>query len=264
MKLEILLSCMNQTDASLIESSKITGDAIVINQCDRNDFSEFKTENGLVKFFSTTERGLTKSRNMAIKKSTADICLLCDDDEVFVDNYSDIITNTYKKITSADVIIFKMSNYPPSFKDKITRLKFPKTMKVSSWQISFRRESLLKHGIEFDTLLGAGSGNGAEEELKFLLDCEKKGLKIYYAPEVIASVGQTKSTWFKGFDEEFFENRGATTRYILGFVVSSLYAFYYVLSKRNLYKGNISSSRALRFIFKGIFENRISKQKERT
>ncbi len=264
MTLEILLSCMNQTDDSLISSSKITGDAVIINQCDHTDYTEFKTNNGLAKVFSTTERGLTKSRNMAIEKSTADICLLCDDDEVFVDNYSEIITNTYKKLPFADIVVFKMSNYPPSFKDEITRLKFPKTMKVSSWQISFRRENLLKADVKFDTLLGAGSGNGAEEELKFLLDCQKKGLKIYYVPEVIASVGQTKSTWFKGFNEEFFENRGATTRYILGFFVSSLYAFYYVLTKRSLYKNNISTGRALRFIFKGIFKNRISKQKERT
>ncbi len=264
MKLDILLSCMNQTDASLIETSKITGDAIVINQCDRIDYSEFKTKNGIAKVFSTNERGLTKSRNMATKKSTADICLLCDDDEVFVEDYSKIITDTYKKLPTADVIIFKMANRPPSFKDKITRLRFPKTMKVSSWQISFKRESLIKAQIQFDELLGAGSGNGAEEELKFLLDCEKKGLKIYYVPEIIASVGQTQSTWFNGFDELFFENRGATTRYILGPVVSTLYAFYYVLAKRNLYKKDVSPSRALYCILKGIAKNKIAKQKSKT
>lgn len=263
MKLQILLSCMNQTDNSLIHTSKITGDAIVINQCDRTDYCEYKTKNGTVKFFSTIERGLTKSRNMAIEKSTGDICLLCDDDEIFVENYYNVITNTYKKLSDADVIIFKMANRPPSFEDKIIRLKFPKTLKVSSWQISFKRESILKSGVKFDPLLGAGSGNGAEEELKFLCDCEKKGLKIYYAPEIIASVGQTESTWFSGFDEVFFENRGATTRYILGPVISTLYAFYYVLKKRNLYKNDISSLKALRCILKGIVENRISKQKER-
>ncbi len=261
MKLDILLSCMNQTDNSLIEASKITGDAIVINQCDRNDCCQIKTEKGTVKVFSTNERGLTKSRNTAIEKSNADICLLCDDDEVFVENYYEIITDAYKKLPTADVVIFKMANRPPSFKDKVIRLKFPKTMKVSSWQISFRRESLIKAQVFFDELLGAGSGNGAEEELKFLLDCQKKGLKIYYVPEVIASVGQTQSTWFKGFDERFFENRGATTRYILGPVVSTVYAFYYVLAKRNLYKKDISPIRALYCILKGIVKNKIAKQK---
>lgn len=264
MKLDILLSCMHQTDDSLIHSSKITGDAVVINQCDKNDFTEYKTQNGTVKFFSTTDRGLTKSRNEAIEKSNADVCLLCDDDEVFVDDYDSKIINAYKNLPLADVIIFKMANRSPSFKDKVIRLKFPKTMKVSSWQISFKRESLLKTGVRFDLFLGAGSGNGAEEELKFLLDCQRSGLKIYYVPEVIASVAQTQSTWFKGFSEEFFENRGTTTRYILGPVISTLYAVYYAIFKYKLYKNDISFFKALGSTLKGIRKNKIAKQKERT
>lgn len=261
MKLEILLSCMHQSDGSLIEKSNITGDAVVINQCDKNDYFELKTQNGVAKFFSTTERGLTKSRNLAIEKSSADLCLLCDDDEVFVENYADKIINSYKKLPFADVIIFKMANRKPSFDDKIIKLKFPKTMKVSSWQISFKRDSLKKANVCFDTLLGAGSGNGAEEELKFLCDCEKAGLKIYYVPEVIASVGQTESTWFNGFDSTFFENRGATTRYILGLWLSLLYAVYYIIAKRNMYKKDISPKAAFGSILKGIKENKITKQK---
>lgn len=263
MKLEILLSCMHQTDSILIEKSKITGDVIVINQCDQNGYLEAETKLGKAKIFSTTERGLTKSRNMAIEKSTADICLLCDDDEIFQEDYIEKIVTSYKKLPTADVIIFKMANRKPSFEDKIMRLRFPKTMKVSSWQISFKRESLLKADVKFDILLGAGSGNGAEEELKFLRDCEKKRLEIYYVPEVIASVAQTESTWFKGFGETFFENRGATTRYILGPVLSTLYAFYYVITKRSMFKRDISVIKALRCILKGIKDNKISKQKER-
>jgi len=261
MKLEILLSCMNQKDVSLVEKSKITGHVVVINQCDKNGYLEQETKNGVARVFSTTERGLTKSRNMAIQNSDADICLLCDDDEVFVDAYAEKITNSYKKLPSTDVIIFKMANRKPSFDDKVLRLKFPRTMKVSSWQISFKRESIQSKGIQFDPLLGAGTGNGAEEELKFLCDCEKAGLKIYYVPEVIASVGQTQSTWFNGFDATFFENRGATTRYILGFWLSLLYAFYYVFAKRNMYKQDISTRSALAHILKGIKNNKITKQK---
>ncbi len=261
MKLEILLSCMNQTDTRLIKQSNIKGDAVVINQCDKEGYVEQKTKNGLVRVFSTTDRGLTKSRNMAIEKSEADICLLCDDDEVFVEDYEEKIIKSYESLPFADVIVFKMINRKPSFEDKTMRLRFPKTMKVSSWQISFRRENLKKADVQFDTLLGAGSGNGAEEELKFLLDCEKKGLKIYYVPEEIASVGQTKSTWFSGFDATFFENRGATTRYILGLWLSLLYAVYYVLKKRDEYKENVSTKDAFFYTLKGIKDNKITKQK---
>lgn len=260
MELEVLMSCMHQNDAALVSASQLTGNVVMINQCDKEGYGEYPTANGAVRMFSTTERGLTKSRNMAIRNAKADICLICDDDEKFVPEYEQVILNAYQKNPQADIIIFKMENRPPSFPDRLMRLKFPKTMKVSSWQISFRREKLIEANIAFDELMGAGSGNGAEEELKFLWDCQRAGLEIWYVPEVIASVAQECSTWFKGFDETFFENRGATTRYVMGIGLASLYAIYYAVRKRKMYSGTVSVSKALRATFRGIRENRISHQ----
>lgn len=260
MIIEILMSCMHQQDDGLIRASGITGSATVINQCDRESVDEYPTAKGLARVYSTCQRGLTKSRNMAIEKSDADICMLCDDDEVFAEDYEEKIRRAYEGLPQADVIIFKMSNRKPSFADEIMELRFPKTMKVSSWQISFRRASLLKSGVRFDELLGAGTGNGAEEELKFLRDCEKAGLRIWYVPEVIASVAQTESTWFRGFDEVFFENRGATTRYILGWPLAAAYGVYYVARKRDMYREQIAPAAALKAIFRGIRKNKIGKQ----
>lgn len=260
MTLEVLVSCMHQEDGTLLGRSRISGDAVVINQCNWEDYREYSTAHGIGRMFSTRQRGLTKSRNMAVQNARADVCLLCDDDEVFVPNYEQKVLSAYETLPQADVIILKMVNRPPSFPDRIMPLRFPKTMKVSSWQISFRRQRLLDSGVRFDELLGAGTGNGAEEELKFLLDCEKAGLKIYYVPTEIASVGQEQSTWFSGFTETFFENRGATTRYILGFVPAAAYAVYYVVRKKNRYKGQITPRKALSATFRGIRENKITKQ----
>ena len=79
-------------------------------------------------------------------------------------------------------------------------------------------------------------------------------------PEEIASVAQTESTWFKGFDESFFYNRGATTRYILGWPLAVAYGIYYVIKKRPMYTGDISPKKAFSAICRGIRENRIGKQ----
>lgn len=260
MTLEILMSCMHQGDDKLIHKSGLTGDVTVINQCDREEKCEFPTSGGRAKMYCTTQRGLTRSRNMAIEKSCADICMLCDDDEIFVVDYEEKILKAYEDLPQADVVIFKMINRPASFPDQIMKLKFPKIMKVSSWQISFRRERLLKSGVRFDELLGAGTGNGAEEELKFLLDCQRAGLRIFYVPTQIASVGQTESTWFEGFTEQFFINRGATTRYILGWPLAALYAVYYVIRKKSMYASKITPCRAMKAIFRGMKENKITKQ----
>lgn len=250
---------MNQQDSTLVHTSRLTGNVLMVNQCQR----EADVTQGPVRMLSTTQRGLTRSRNMAIRNATADICLLCDDDEKFVDGYEQAILSAYAQLPQADVIIFKMKNRPASFDDRIQRLRFPKIMKVSSWQISFRREQLLRSGVFFDEHLGAGTGNGGEEELKFLLDCQKAGLKIYYVPVEIASVAQTESTWFHGFDAKFFENRGATTRYILGATLAGAYGIYYVLRKRGMYAGDIAPQDALKATFRGIRENKITKQIQR-
>ncbi len=260
MKLEVLLSCMHQQDDTLVRRSGLTGDVVMVNQCDREEYREYPTSNGKNRMFSTTQRGLTRSRNFAICQAKADVCLLCDDDEVFVPDYESAILGAYESLPKADVIIFKMVNRPASFSDKPQRLRFPGIMKVSSWQISFRRDSLLRSGVRFDELLGAGTGNGAEEELKFLLDCQKAGLAIFYVPVPIASVAQEESTWFSGFDRAFFENRGATTRYILGPVPAAVYGVYYVVRKQPLYRGAITPKQALFATFQGIRENKIGKQ----
>ena len=254
------MSCMHQRDDTLVRKSRITGDVLVVNQCGHNGLQEFETPQGRAKMIFTTDRGLTKSRNMAIDASRADVCLLCDDDEVFVPGYEKTILSAYEELPQADVIIFKMVNWPAAFEDKAMELKFPKTMKVCSWQISFRRQRLLEKGVRFDELLGAGSGNGAEEELKFLLDCQRAGLKIWYVPREIATVAQAQSTWFEGFTEKFFEDRGATTRYILGAGVASVYAVYYALKKKKQHKYPLPVGKALAATFRGIREDKITKQ----
>ncbi len=260
MKLDILLSCMNRSDAQILEDSAITGSAVVVNQCGHDGVREM----GKVRWVDSSATGLTRSRNLAMQLSDADVCLLCDDDERFVPDYEAKILSAYESCPQADVIIFKMVGRKPSFRDKVMRLRFPLTLKVSSWQISFRREKLLQSGVRFDELLGAGSGNGAEEELKFLTDCEKAGLQIWYVPTEIASVAQTDSTWFRGFTDRFFYDRGVTTRYILGLPMAAVYAVYYVVRKFPEYRGQIAPLTALKAIFRGIRENKIAKKSENT
>ena len=262
MKLELLLSCMHQKDDSLVHNSGITGDVLVINQCDREGDRSYLTKHGTARIISTKARGLTKSRNQAIETSDADICLLCDDDESFVADYEKRILHAYRKVPDADLIIFKMCNQPTPFRDQIRELRFPWIMSVSSWQISFRRESLMRTGVRFDELLGAGTGNGAEEELKFLMDCRRAGMKIVYVPTEIASVWQTESTWFDGFTRQFFINRGATTRYILGAVPALLYGVYYVIKNHPKYRDNMTPLQAMGALITGIRENKVSRQRK--
>lgn len=261
-KTEILLSCMFLSDSKeMIKRSHITSDTVIINQCDEENYKEENICNALLRTFSVTDRGLTKSRNLAILKSQADICIICDDDEIFNEGYEKAVSSAYDALPDADIIIFDMVDRPLKWGNSIKRLGYIDLMSVSSWQITFRREKLLASGVLFDENMGAGSGNGAEEEFRFLTQCRKAKLRIYHYPFRLASVAQTQSTWFKGFDEEFFVNRGNTTRYIMGLPLSVLYAAYYAFAKRKQLSG-MSMLRAFSYTVKGIKENRLTKLKK--
>lgn len=248
MKFEILLSCMNQKDVLIVRKSNINCNVIVVNQCDKDEFVNYEN----IKIINSKEKGLSKSRNLAIKNSNADICLISDDDEVFVDDVEKKIVKAYEDNPEADIIIFKVLNVKNNLGNKKKKLNIFDLLKVSSVQISFKKEKI-EGKIKFDEKLGSGTENGAGEENDFLFKCLKKKLKIYYIPIEIAKLNTVQSTWFDGYNEKYFYNRGRTTRYIFGFWFAFVYAIYFVIFKHKVYKKDISFLKALKNIMKGIF-----------
>lgn len=256
MKFQVILSCMHNKDFSIIERSGLGNvNTLVINQCDTN--ADYKVEEGIHTMIYTATRGLSVSRNMAIDNSDADICLVSDDDEFFVPDLEKLVVDAYEKFPQADLIVFRMVNRSTKLGDKPKKLSKLELLRVSSWQISFKLASV-KGKVAFDTNLGAGTKNGAGEENKFLLDCYRAGLSIYYVPIKIAAVAQESSTWFHGYDRRFFFNRGKTTRYILGLPLSLLYAVHYLVTKRRRYTKDISVKIAAKELFRGIFAKGIN------
>lgn len=274
MNLEVLISCMNQQDMRIAEQTGIQTDALIVNQCPQAERSDdasldcnaLEVQNGSrgnIRMLNTNTRGLSKSRNLAIRHAVGDVCLLCDDDEQLDSSYEDNILKAYEALPDADIICFRISNQPSRLKQETQRLTKWTAMRIASWQITFRRESILDSGIRFDEDMGAGTGNGGGEEVKFLRDCIKAGLKAYYVPESIGTVAQTESTWFKGFDRDFFYKRGITNRYMLGLPLSILYAAYYTLVKKELYKDYVTPWQSFKYTLDGIIANDIGRKKER-
>ena len=258
MKLQVLMATMHQKDFSNITASNLDAvSTIVVNQCN----SEKTEHNGNSVMIYTQDRGLSKSRNLAIKNANADICLICDDDENFFDSMESDIIKAYETILDADIIIFDIANYHKSIKKTAHRLKKMELLKISSVQISFRLSSV-KDKINFDENLGAGTINGFSEENKFLFTCLKNGLKIYYVPCDIGILRESESTWFKGYDEKYFFRRGKVTRYTLGLPLAFLYGLYFVVLKRKLYLGQLSLFKALKYLVKGVFCKDINKDLE--
>ena len=259
MKVENLISCMHQKDTSIAFRSNIKSDCIIVNQCDINTISEHAYTNEAnelhcVKVISTTERGLSRSRNMAIKNATGDICIIMDDDEILEKDYVETVTKAYIDYPDADVIAFKVRNSEKNYASKPKKLNRLGVLKVASYEITFKRQSIIDKQISFDVEMGSGTGHGGGEENAFLYSCLKKGLKIRYVPQYISSLNPNSgSQWFKGFTPRFFLDRGWATARYMGKPLAVLYAIYYVVRKHNMYSADCSFKKALTQTIKGIF-----------
>lgn len=213
MRLEVLVSTMHQSDKSLIEKMNLKTDAIIINQCNKNEYEEFTIKDKKIKFLSNVQRGLSKSRNQALLYASGDICLIADDDIIYKDDYERTVIDAFKKIPDADIIVFDttMINYKGGIERKCIKKirRAPKYKNYGSVRIAFKRSSFLKNNIWFNILFGAGAKYGSGEETLVIRDAVKKGLKIYEYPANIADVDYSTSTWFNGYDDEYFYNKGA-------------------------------------------------------
>ena len=262
MTFNVLLSCMFQ-DRTIIEKSNIQCDCVVVNQCDKDEREEFKIKGSddceyFITWINTSERGLSRSRNMAIVNSTADICMIADDDQLFDNGISGIALTEYAKQPDSDVLVFGARYKKKQISGKVKTLGFIDLMKVSSVQITFKRESVLGK-VAFDTKLGAGTPNGAGEENKFLLDCRNAGLKMNFTPITLFAMRETDtpSTWLHGFNEDFFYKRGMVARYTYGFWFTVLYLPYYIVSHRK--RLDCSLWKAMHASLGGCFENKLTK-----
>lgn len=256
MKLEVLISCMHQSNFGIVERTRVKSSALVINQSDSNEIAQVNYNGYVVRMFSTIERGLSRSRNMAITNAVGDICLICDDDEVLEDDYVETILSAFDKYAEADILTFKVNSpQKHSYPSKTKKVGYIGAMKTASWQIAFKRKSIVDNNIRFDEKMGSGTGNGCGEENKFLFDCLKKKLKIQYVPYLIASVAQTDSKWFKGYTNIYFYNRGYSNRRLLGLPLAWLYGIYFSIVKYNEYKADNTFWNALRYQLRGVYKN---------
>lgn len=255
MSVQVLISTMNQPkdDYSLLDEMNIQSEAVVINQCDRDEKQVVEYKGYSIVWVDTTERGLSRSRNMAIQNAEAEICLLADDDEVLLPGYLQIIENAFQENTAASVIRFQVEGIEKEFKKypiEKQNIGFLKSMKISSVEIAFRRSAILDNELRFDVLLGAGAEFNHGEENVFMFDCLKKGLKIAYVPTLIAKLHIGNSSWFQGFDEEYFISSGASYT-AMSRDLSWILILQFAVRRYKRYRNEMSFSKAIKYMNKG-------------
>lgn len=219
MRVQVLASVMHEKPVELVKRMQLESDAVVINQCDCLAYEEVTYPKGCARFYSFPDRGVGKSRNEAIMRADGDICLFSDADIVYVPGYAEAIAAEFEKNPKADMILFNVEVEESRKTYHITERKkvhWYNCGRYGAVSFAVRRESLISSGVMFSLLFGGGAKYSAGEDSLFLKEFMDKGYDVYTAPVTIARESAGDSTWFAGYNEKFFVDRGVLYRYLYG------------------------------------------------
>lgn len=213
-EVQVLVACMHQSDDSLYKEMNLQTDAILANQCDEYSYREYKESDGnIVELISTFDRGVGKNRNKALMNARGKYLLCSDQDMVYVDEYERIILDSFAKCPDADIIVFNLeylNRFTPPQKEvaDFRKIHLWNCMRYGTARVAIKRSSLEKHCLSFSTLYGGGAEFSSGEDSLFLRRAFSCGLKMYASPVTIAKVKQEESSWFKGYTDKFFIDKG--------------------------------------------------------
>ncbi|MBA3987018.1 MAG: glycosyltransferase family 2 protein, partial [Flavobacteriales bacterium] len=187
--LEILIATMYRTslyflDAIFAKSGLNDFKILIINQTDENSILESTHLN--IRVINSFEKGLSKSRNLAIRNAKGSICLNVDDDVVFMKGFSEIIVSAFNNID------FPIITFETLTTEGKPYWKYPKeamphnnyvSQKTLSIEIAFKVAVIIKNNLFFDERFGLGAQFEDAENYVFLNDAKKGGLMPYFCPK---------------------------------------------------------------------------------
>lgn len=254
LSIQVLVSTMHQTDFSIVQKMNLKGNALIINQADALRDEEISSNGFTQRMMTMAERGVGRSRNNALLRADADVCLMADDDVRYHDDYLTKIERAFAKYPDADVILFNVPSTNPERQSAHIaadhRVRFYNFMKYPTFQIVFRRESILKANIFFSLLFGGGAKYSCGEDTLFLSDCLRKGLKMIACAETIGVVNHQDSSWFRGYNEKYFYDKGVIYTAISKQLAIPL-MIQFAIRRRSLFKSQMSVYDALKHMYRG-------------
>lgn len=256
MELETLVSSVNQDVEALAGKMNLQTKAIIINQCEKNEYCTYYHREREVRCYSFAERGVGLSRNNALLRSSGDIVLFSDEDIVYEDGYDKKILKAFEENPEADMLLFNMeveSERATYHIEKKHRIFFYNSGRYPTYSFAIRREKLFNANITFSLLFGGGARYSNGEDSLFLMDCLRKKFKIYALPITIGREVPRPSTWFFGYTEKFFYDRGVLYHHLYG-KFKYLMAVRFLVAHKNKMCREIQVKEAFRLMKKGMRE----------
>lgn len=262
MKVELLVSALNQDPKELAEKMHIASDAVIINQCEKDGQEEFFRQGRRIRCFSFAERGVGRSRNHAIEKAEGDICLFADEDICYREGYEQAVLEAFAAYPQADMLLFNVQAAPGRETYHIEnpgRVRFYNSGRYGAVSFGLRRRILEKSGIRFSLLFGGGAKYSNGEDSLFIREILKQGYKVYRVPVDIGREMERPSTWFQGYNDKFFFDRGVLYTFLYGSLAKPM-ALRFLFAHKGLLCKEKSVKEAYELMKKGIKEGRKEKR----
>lgn len=207
----MLISGMNLDTTHVAENMKLEADAIVINQTDSFGFEEYQYNNRNIRVYSFIEKGVGLSRNNALLRADGDIVLFSDEDIVYNEGYAKAVLDAFEANPDIDMIFFNFDvaeDRQTYHIEKKGRIRSYNCGRYPTYSLAVRREVLHKKGITFSLLFGGGAKYSNGEDSLFIKQCIKSGMKALALPVTLGREVPRPSTWFNGYTDKFFYDRG--------------------------------------------------------
>lgn len=188
-----------------------------------------------VLLITSHERGLSRSRELALCHAKAELCLICDDDVVFRPEAIDTIRKSFADNPSVAVMTFRIEGMDGQaikpYKEQEAMVRaIPHAREAGyywSVEIAFRRQMILAAQIQFETRIGLGTNIPTGEDTLFLIHCWERGLPMAHCKQVILSAPQEHSEQQEGYRDWYA--RGVVWPRVYGWSVTRQ-----ILARRHL------------------------------
>lgn len=264
MSVQLLISCVDKNIPELIKKLQLQSPAIIVNQCGEDKEEQLQAAGFPVDIYYRNERGVGRSRNLALSKADKDICLFGDEDIVYVKGYEAQVEAEFAAHPEADGIMFQVEVTPERKtyqNDEWGKVTLWNCGRYPAYSMSFRREKLQKTGVKFSLLFGGGAPYSNGEDSLFIRQVLKAGMKIYKSPVCIGKEIPRPSTWFTGYHEKFFFDRGVLYYFLYG-AAAPIWGLRFVFTKRKEMCRLIPWTKAFKLLLSGIREGKTLAQKE--
>lgn len=258
MKVQVLVAAVGQNPRLLAKEMKLNSDAIIMNQCDRFAVEEWEENGHCFRAFSMAERGVGLSRNSAMMRADGDICLFSDQDIVYKEDYAKKIAEEFEKNPKADMIVFNIEVEEARrtyHNTERKRVRWYNCGRYGAVSFAIRREALLTSGITFSLLFGGGARYSNGEDSLFIKEFIQKGYKVYTSPVTIGREKPSESTWFSGYHEKFFFDRGVLYHYLYK-KMAGLMALRFLYAHKSMLCKQLSLKQAFEQMRAGMKEGR--------